>query len=60
MKMLYPRKIDEVLWHSATRFFSKIDLGVDAEAANDAGDGVPIHLDQAVGRFRRHVSKPPW
>src|SRR5580704_16441670 len=23
MKMLYPRKIDEVLWHSATRRFSK-------------------------------------
>src|ERR1700730_10707100 len=23
MKMLYPRKIEEVLWHSATRLFSK-------------------------------------
>src|ERR1700751_5004133 len=23
MKMLYPRKIDEVLWHSATCLFSK-------------------------------------
>src|ERR1700690_1565002 len=23
MKMLYPRKIDDVLWHSATRRFSK-------------------------------------
>ena len=38
-----------MLWHSATVPCIEVDLGVDAEAADDAGDRVPRHLDQAVG-----------
>ena len=27
----------------------EVDLGVDAEAADDAGDGIPRHLDELAG-----------
>jgi hypothetical protein len=44
MKMLYPRKMEEVLWHSTTSV--EINLGKNAQAANDARDRVPIHFNQ--------------
>ncbi len=30
-------------------FVVEVDLGVDAEAADDAGDGIPCHLDELAG-----------
>ena len=32
----------------------EIDLGVDAQAADDAGDRVPVHLDE-LARLGRHL-----
>ncbi len=42
--------MEEVLWHSATCAIVEIDLGIDAEAADDPGDWIPVHLDQAALR----------
>ena len=38
----------------------EVDLGVDAEAADDPGDRVPGHLDQAVGVFGERGWAWPW
>ncbi len=39
----------------------EVDLGVDAEAADDAGDRVPRHLDQVAWfAFHRDGSRMPW
>jgi len=46
MKTEYPRKIDEVLWHSATFFLLEINLRINAQASHNPGNRVPIHLDQ--------------
>src|ERR1700730_17019497 len=35
---------------------AEVDLGIDTQAADDSGDRIPIHLDQAVGCLRRHLS----
>jgi hypothetical protein len=44
----------------------KINLGKDAEAADDAGDRIPVHLHQPLGlgqnrfhRFSRSSHNPP-
>ena len=37
---------------------AKVDLGINSEAADDSGDRIPIHLDQAIGRLRRHLNSP--
>jgi hypothetical protein len=44
MKMLYSRKIDEVLWALRHLPVREINLGKDAKAADDPGAGVPIQL----------------
>jgi hypothetical protein len=44
MKMLYPRKIDEVLWALRHLPVREINLGKDAKAADDPGAGGPIQL----------------
>ena len=46
MKMLYPRKIDEVLWHSRHAPVFKIDFGENSQAADDPGNRIPIHVHQ--------------